>query len=141
MKAHTLLVTAIRLIIEEQLDAALADRGLAAITVAKSRDSWRAKVILTVLTIVAEEYGITPASIRTAGRPQPQALARQICLTLLRDIDGIDRTEAVAAVGLSDASTANAAYRRVAALEATDPEFAGRLAQIRQKFTAALAPR
>jgi chromosomal replication initiation ATPase DnaA len=121
------LAHAVRLVVEQELDAALARRGLAPLTVDAARDSWRSKTALQVITAVATSYDIPPAAIIAPGRTQPAAEARQVAAVLLRRIHGFSRSEAIRAIGRTDPTLYWTSEGRVTALAAADPEFRTRL--------------
>ncbi len=130
MNANQFLTAAIRLIVEQELDAALSRRGLAALTEDTSRDAWRHKTALRAIHVVARHYGMSPEKLLGPGRAQPAAEARQIAVVILRRLARFTRAEAVHAVGRGDPTTYWNCEGRVSFLASTDGGFRDRLAHL-----------
>ena len=117
MKGHAVLAHALRLLIEETLDQALADRGLSRLrspeTEDQSRSAWRSATAARVVSVVAIAFGITAQSIICKSRRQPWAIARQTSICILRDSFGFSASQAIAVFNLTDRTTATHAVRAV----------------------------
>ena len=135
MNSAELIASAIRLVVEQELDAALARRGLAKLTENSSREAWRTKAILSTLNEVADSYNITTAEILASGRKQPAAEARQLVSTLLRRLFLFDRSQAVKAVGRMDYTTYFSSESRTRSLYRSESAFRARVDAIAATLT------
>ena len=151
MSPTELLTHAIRLIVEEQLDQALKARGLAMnihpndrSDVAKATRSHalykaaKASQAAEVTQMVADAYNMKPHDIITKSRTAPGPEARQVVITLLKEMLLFSNQEAAAAVRLTNPTSTRHARKRVAARQSSDPVFAERLQRLRTQIAANL---
>lgn len=133
MKAIDLITTGIRLLVEQALTDALAAGGLHRPQPVDPAAAAARRLIVfgNVVDTVAARYGITGASICSAGRPQPQAEARQIACWILRRLYKWTEAEIAAAINRGDRTTVTHACRQVDRKRKADPAFATRLDEIR----------